>query len=68
LNWKQHKITDIEIDGVDRRDYPNFADAYCSYAYNETLERELTDSELEQFTEENSDVIHELAMESIFQC
>ena len=60
------EIIDIEIEGIDTRDYPDFCDAFVGYAYSKTLDRELTDDECMQFTEENSDLVHELAMESIF--
>ena len=26
------KVVDLEVDGVDSRDYPDFSDAYFSYA------------------------------------
>jgi len=61
LDGKSYNINldSIEIDGIDIRDYPDFVDAYVSYA--ETTDgTELSEDELNRFTEENSDIIHEL--------
>jgi hypothetical protein len=57
------KIIDVEIDGVDTRDSPDFCDAYFSYAVYADNNQELTDSELETLTEFYSDVINEMAHE-----
>jgi hypothetical protein len=57
------KVTDVEIDGVDPRDYPDFCDAYfCHAVYADTLE-ELSDDELVELTEKNGDVVNEMAYE-----
>ena len=58
------KVIDMEVDGVDSRDYPDFADAYFSYACYEDG-TELTDDELEQLTEQNADVLWEKAYDSL---
>ena len=58
------KVIDMEVDGVDSRDYPDFADAHFSYACYEDG-TELTDDELEQLTEQNSDVLHEKVFDSL---
>ena len=55
----------IELDGVNRRDYPDFADAYFSYAEFEDG-TELSDSELELLTEEYADVVNQLAHERLY--
>jgi hypothetical protein len=60
---KGRVVVDVEIDGVDSRDYPDFCDAYFSHAvFKDTLE-ELSDEELEQLTEDNPDVVNEMAYE-----
>jgi hypothetical protein len=56
-------VVDVEVDGVDTRDYPDFCDAYFSYAVFEDTLEELTDEELELLTENNSDVLNEMAFE-----
>ena len=58
------KVIDLEVDGVDSRDYPDFADAYFSYACYEDG-TELTDDELEKLTEQNPEVLHEKAYDSL---
>lgn len=58
------KVIDMEVDGVDSRDYPDFADAHFSYACYEDG-TELTDDELEQLTEQNPDVLHEKVFDSL---
>lgn len=58
------KVVDLEVDGIDLRDSPDFADAYFSYACYEDG-TELTDDELEQLTEQNPDVLHEKVFDSL---
>ena len=57
------KITDVELDGIDTRDYPDFCDAFvCSATYKG---REMTDSELDRLNED-SDFVYEKVMERLF--
>ena len=59
LDGKQVNTNSIEIKGIDMEDFPDFVDAYITYAeYADGTE--LTDEELEQFQEENYDLIGEL--------
>jgi len=58
------KVVDIEVDGVDSRDYPDFSDAYFSYACYEDG-TPLTDDELNKFTEDNGDLLYEKAYDSL---
>jgi hypothetical protein len=58
------KVIDIEVDGVSTRDYPDLCDAYFSYACYEDG-TPLTDSELDKLAEENSDLLHEKAFDSL---
>lgn len=39
-------VVDVEIDGVDPRDYPDFCDAYFSYAVYADDGSELTEDDL----------------------
>jgi hypothetical protein len=57
-------VVDIEVDGVDSRDYPDFSDAYFSYACYEDG-TPLTDDELNKFTEDNGDLLYEKAYDSL---
>jgi hypothetical protein len=56
-------IRSIEIEGVDSNDYPDFVDAYASYA-EWANGKKLTDRELDDFTDKFPDYVQELAMES----
>jgi hypothetical protein len=58
------KVIDIQIDGVDSRDYPDFSDAYFTYACYEDG-TELTDDELIELADKNGDVLYEMAYDSL---
>ena len=60
LNGKN--VVDLEVDGVDPRDYPDFSDAYFSNGCYEDG-TPLTDEELERLTELASDVLWEMAFD-----
>ena len=62
LNGRQ--VVDLEVDGVDSKDYPDFADAYFSYACYEDG-TPLTEDELNKLTDLANDVLWELAYESL---
>jgi len=56
-------IDDLVVDGVDRRDYPDFSDSY--FLSGSTNGRELTDAELDKLAEDYPCVLSELAHESL---
>lgn len=59
FNGKPINVNSIEIDGIDTSDYPDFVDAYivaADYADGTPL----TDDEVQQFQEENYDLVGEL--------
>ena len=62
LNGK--KVVDIEVDGVNPSDYPDFSDAYFSYACYEDG-TPLTDQELDKLADQNGDILHEKAYDSL---
>jgi hypothetical protein len=62
LNGK--KVIDLEVDGVDSADYPDFSDAYFSYGCYEDG-TPLTEEELDQLTILADDVLWEMAFESL---
>jgi hypothetical protein len=62
LNGRE--VVDIEVDGVDSKDYPDFADAYFSSACYQDGTK-LTDDELNKFAEENGDLLWEKAYDSL---
>lgn len=65
INGKRVDLSSIEVEGVDKRDYPDFADAFASYATFEDG-TELNDEELSELTDVESMLIHDLAHKSIF--
>jgi len=60
LNGRQ--IKNAEVDGVDSSDYPDFCDAFFSYAEYEDG-TPLNDEELEQLGDENGMMINQLALD-----
>lgn len=60
LMFKNRLVKNVEIDGVSVNDYPDFCDAYFSYAEWENG-TPLTDDELYELTSEHGDVVNEMA-------
>ena len=58
-------ICDIEIDGVDSKDYPDFCDAYFSSAYNLAEKRECTEKELDYLSDNYGEVLNQMAFKSL---
>ena len=57
------KITNIEVDGIDFKDYPDFTDAYISYAeYNG---KEMTEDQLEALSD-NTEFVCNQVIKTIF--
>ena len=64
MNLDLSKIEDIEFDGIDTNDYPDFCDAFITSAtYNG---RDLTEEELEWVGEDNGDWVYEKLMEYLY--
>lgn len=59
----EREAIDVELSDVDPSDYPDFCDAYISYAVWSDTGEKLTENELEELNNENSDVINQLAFE-----
>jgi hypothetical protein len=62
LNGK--KVVDLEVDGVDPRDYPDFSDAYFSSGCYEDG-TPLTDDELDRLNDLAGDVLWEMAFDRL---
>ena len=58
-------VGSFEVDGVDSRDYPDFSDAFISYAEYIDDGGELIDSELEELQNQYPELAAELAFESL---
>ena len=57
-------VVDVQVEDVFAQDYPDFCDAYFSYAVFEDTKEVLTDDELEKLTDENPDIVNQMAYES----
>ena len=57
------RVTDLIVEGVDTKDYPDFCDAYFSHGTWEDTGEPLTEEELEEFQEENPELLSEMAFE-----
>ena len=64
LNGKQVDQRSLEIDGVDSRDYPDFCDAFISYATFEDG-AELSDDEMDELNDKYPEVVWDMAFQSL---
>ncbi len=55
----------LEIAGVDTKDYPDFCDAYFETGYF-CDGTEMNDEQLEEFQDENPELVSEMAFESLY--
>ena len=62
--FKPSELDNYEIDGVDRKDYPDFCDAFLSSATAKDG-HELTEEELDYVQNTYPEWINELAFESL---
>lgn len=56
-------VENLEVDGVDTKDYPDFCDAYFCYAEWKENGDELTDEQLDWLTENYPEIVNEMAFE-----
>jgi hypothetical protein len=66
INGKEVDVHTLEVDGVDPRDYPDFSDAYFSAGSFEDGS-DMSDEELDQLSMDHSDLLHELAFDSLHE-
>lgn len=59
VNGKKVDLDSIEIDGIDRRDYPDFVDAYIVYAEFEDG-TELTPEEIDELQSQHPELVGEI--------
>ena len=58
------KVSEMEFDGIDWNDYPDFCDAYCIGAmYGD---REMSDDELDELNEEHWDFVYEQMFNNLY--
>lgn len=58
------KITNVEVDGIDFNDYPDFVDAFISSA--EYDGREMTDEEIDYINDIHYDFVQECVYNQLF--
>ena len=58
------KLTDYELEDVKSWDYPDFCDAFISYAEDENG-NEMTEQQIEEWTENNEEEFYEMVLESL---
>jgi hypothetical protein len=63
LDLDYKKLEDLELDGIDMRDYPDFCDAHIVSGYYDG--RELTDDELDALNDDH-DFVYGLVCKEIF--
>ena len=59
-----NKLEKIEVDGIDIGDYPDFVDAFISYAEIDGVE--LTDEQLDELNENYPDLIYDAVLNKLF--
>lgn len=58
-------VVDIMVDGVDTKDAPDFADAFICDATWEATGYPLDEMDIYKLQDENTDLVHDLAWESL---
>jgi hypothetical protein len=61
----QVNFKSIEVDGIESYDFPDFCDAYATYAEFENGQP-LTDEQLDKFNDEARDIIHERVFDLLY--
>ena len=59
-----NKLENIQVDGIDTRDYPDFVDAFISYAEMDGVE--LTDEQLDELNDNYPDLIYDCVINHLF--
>jgi len=59
------QIENLEVDGVDTRDYPDFCDAFFAHGIWIKTGKELTEDELIELSETHPGLLNEMAYESL---
>ena len=64
MDIHERDLQNIELSGIDLKDYPDFCDAYISYC--EIEDRVATDNELDYINENFDELINRLVHEEVF--
>lgn len=63
MSFDYEKIHDIEVEGIDLRDYPDFCDAYISFATYDGVP--MTDEQLDELNNDST-FVYEQAFKRAF--
>ena len=63
LKLDYSKISDVEVDGIDTRDYPDFCDAFIASAFYD--DREMTAEELD-ILNDDGDFVYEAVQKHLY--
>jgi hypothetical protein len=58
------RVVSVEVEDVDSRDYPDFSDAFFSYAEFEDTGEPLDEEDMDILNEKYPDIINEMAYDS----
>ena len=61
---KLDKVTNLEVEGIDTADYPDFCDAFVTYG--EIDGRELTEKELDYINDNCPDLVYDAVLNQLF--
>ena len=64
MELQLNQIDNIEVDGIDTKDYPDFCDAYISSS--DYKGREMTEDELDLLNHEHREFVHEKVFDHLF--
>lgn len=59
-------LIDIELDGIDMEDAPDFVDAFIVSAYSTELHRNLTQEELDKINTERGDFVYDCVTKQLY--
>lgn len=59
------KVVDVQVEGVDSRDYPDFCDAFFAYAVFQDTGEELDEEDIDLLNEVYPDILNEMAYDSL---
>lgn len=63
MNLDLNEIDNIEVDGIDTADYPDFCDAYISNADYKGVE--MTEEEIDHLNEHHGDFVYDAVMDHL---
>lgn len=67
IKFDNREVVDIEVDGVNSWDAPDFSDAFFSYAVYADNGQELSDIELDVLAIQNQSLLNEMAHQKLIK-